>query len=128
MNSTTLGERIQQLRTKNGYSQEMLASLLGVSRQCISHYESDRRIPNLLALIKIADLFGVPVDTFVSLMPTEKNSPYLVRENNFLIGIHEDTLDFTNLTPMETQLLKYFRAATDKGREEILNLAKDKSN
>lgn len=123
----SLGEKIQQLRTKNGYSQEMLASLLGVSRQCIGHYESGRRIPNLLSLITLADTFKVPVDTFVSLMPNEKNSSYLVRENNFLIGIPEDRLDFINLTPMEVSLLNSFRKLSDKHKKEMLRLTKEKA-
>jgi len=125
MHSITLGEKIQLLRTSNDYSQSMLASLLGVSRQCIGHYESGRRIPNLVALIKMAEIFEVPVDTFISLMPREKNAPYLLRENNFLIGIHEDSVDFTNLTPMEVELLETFRDTTDQGRKDILEYAKN---
>lgn len=121
MKSITLGERLQQLRTANNYSQDMMASLLGVSRQTVSHYEQNRRIPTLVSLMKIAETFNVPVDTFVSLMQKEKNAPYLLKENNFIIGLHDDNLDFTNLTPMETELLEAFRSTTDEGREKILD-------
>lgn len=121
MNSISLGERIQQLRTKNGYSQEMLANLLGVSRQCISHYESNRRVPQLLTLLKLADIFNVNVETVVSLMPTEKDSAYLLRENNFIIGVHSDGLDFTNLTPMEVLLLNYFRSLSTEEKENLMD-------
>lgn len=123
MKSLSLGERIQELRTSNNYSQDMLASLLGVSRQTISHYETNRRIPSLVSLMKMADTFEVPVDTFVSLMQKEKTAPYLLREKNFIIGLHDDNLDFTNLTPMEIKLLDAFRNTTDEGREKIFNFA-----
>lgn len=125
MNTLTLGERIQQLRTSHCYSQNMLASYLGISRQTVSHYEKNRRIPTLVSLMKMAELFDVPVDTFVSLMQKEKSAPYLLKENNFIIGLNTKELDFTNLTPMEIKLLEYFRDTTDEGRKKILEYASE---
>lgn len=121
----TLGERIQQLRTKNCYSQDMLASLLGVSRQTISHYETNRRIPTLVSLMKMAEAFQVPIDTFVSLMQKKKTAPSLLKENNLLIGLNNDDVDFTNLTPMEVRLLEIFRDASDEARQSILDFAEN---
>lgn len=121
----TLGERIKQLRTKNYYSQDMLASLLGVSRQTISHYETDRRVPTLVSLMKMAEAFQVPVDTFVSLMQKKKTAPSLLKENNLLIGLNAEDVDFTNLTPMEVRLLEIFRDASDKSRQQILEFAEN---
>lgn len=121
----TLGERIQQLRTKNCYSQDMLASLLGVSRQTISHYETNRRIPTLVSLMKMAEAFQVPVDTFVSLMQKKKTAPSLLKENNLLIGLNNEDVDFTNLTPMEVRLLEIFRDSSDEIRQLILDFAEN---
>lgn len=121
----TLGERIQQLRTKNCYSQDMLASLLGVSRQTISHYETDRRVPTLVSLMKMAEAFQVPIDTFVSLMQKKKTAPSLLKENNLLIGLNNEDVDFTNLTPMEVRLLEIFRDNSDEGRQLILEFAEN---
>ncbi len=121
MNSTTLGERIRELRIKNGYSQEMLASLLGVTRQSVSHYESNRRIPTLSSLLRLAELFQVPVDTFVNRIPA--GSADHVRENTFLVGLSADALNYTNITPLESQLLRYFRAMGDDDREQMIALA-----
>lgn len=128
MKTLTLGERIQQLRTANSYSQDMLASLLGVSRQTVSHYEKNRRIPTLVSLMKMAEAFDVPVDTFVSLMQKEKTAPFLLKENNFIIGLKDDNLDFINLTPMETELLECFRSCSDEGRQKILDFAIETQN
>lgn len=128
MKTLTLGERIQQLRTANNYSQDMLASLLGVSRQTVSHYEKNRRIPTLVSLMKMAEAFNVPVDTFVSLMQKEKTAPFLLKENNFIIGLKDDNLDFINLTPMESELLECFRSCSDEGRQKILDFAIETQN
>ena len=125
MTTITLGERIQQLRTKNYYSQDMLASLLGVSRQTISHYETNRRVPTLVSLMKMSEAFQVPVDTFVSLMQKKKTAPSLLKENNLLIGLNNEDVDFTNLTPMEVRLLEIFRGSSDEGRQQILEFAEN---
>ena len=48
--------RLQQLRKENGYSQEVLAEKLGISRQSVSKWEraeSSPEIDNLMALSKI---------------------------------------------------------------------------
>lgn len=127
MKNLTLGEKIHQLRTGNSYSQDMLASYLGVSRQTISHYEKDRRIPTLVSLMKLSELFHVPVDTFVSLMQKEKTAPNLLKENNLIIGLNSKDIDFTNLTPMEVKLLEYFRETSDEGRGKILDFASKQS-
>lgn len=132
MKSLTLGERIHLLRTKNGYSQEMLSSAIGVSRQCISHYESGRRVPELHVVFKIAETFGVPVDTLLSNLPKPKKAPQKssqrrVSDNNITIGVNPDKLSFTTLSTQEATLIKYFRKASEELREEILALAKSKN-
>ena len=41
-----LGEKIAQLRRKNGWSQEELADKMGVSRQAVSKWESGQTMPD----------------------------------------------------------------------------------
>ena len=41
----TTGEKLQNLRKENNYTQEELADILGVSRQSISKWESDVAFP-----------------------------------------------------------------------------------
>lgn len=57
----TLGQRIQELRKKNGLSQEGLGESLGVSRQAVSKWEGDNGIPELDTLIAMSRRFGVTV-------------------------------------------------------------------
>ena len=57
-----LSKRIQELRKVNNYTQDYVASALGVVRQTYSHYETGKRTPSAEMLFKIAGLYGIPVD------------------------------------------------------------------
>lgn len=61
----TLSEKILALRTEKNLSQGDLAEKLEVSRQSVSKWETGQSVPELDKLIKLADLFGVSVDTLV---------------------------------------------------------------
>ena len=56
------GNRLKDLRTKKGLSQEQLAHQLGVTKSMISAYETSMRMPSYRVLIKIALLFNVSTD------------------------------------------------------------------
>lgn len=58
----TLGEKIQELRRKNGMSQDMLAEMLDVSRQAVSKWERDEAVPETDKIIRIAKAFSVSTD------------------------------------------------------------------
>lgn len=57
----TIGEKIKELRKVNGYSQELIAEKIAVSRQIISKWENDLNIPSTNNLIKLANLFDVDI-------------------------------------------------------------------
>lgn len=61
----TLGQRIYQLRTQVGFSQEELAEKTGVSRQSVSKWETDASIPELDKLIQLSKIFGITLDSLV---------------------------------------------------------------
>lgn len=58
----TTGERLKELRKKQGITQEGLADTLQVSRQSISKWESDAAFPETEKLIKMAELYQCSVD------------------------------------------------------------------
>lgn len=60
-----IGNRIAKLRENRKWTQEHTASLLGISRAALSHYEKNRREPDSETLGKFADLFRVTVDYLV---------------------------------------------------------------
>ncbi len=56
-----LNENIKQMRKSNGYTQEELASKLGVVRQTVSKWEKGLSVPDSEMLIKIAEFFETSV-------------------------------------------------------------------
>lgn len=64
--SQTLGQRIAELRKKEGLTQEELAEKLGVSPQAVSKWENDISCPDIMSIPKIAKILGVSADTLLS--------------------------------------------------------------
>jgi transcriptional regulator with XRE-family HTH domain len=58
-------EKLQILRKNKGYTQEILADKLGVSRQAVAKWESGQIYPDISNLIQISDLMSVSVDYLV---------------------------------------------------------------
>ena len=58
----TFGEKLLDLRRKNGMSQDTLADQLGVSRQAVSKWERDEAVPETDKIVRIARLFHVSTD------------------------------------------------------------------
>lgn len=56
---------LQYLRAQRNMTQEQLAMLLGVSRQAISKWESEKAYPEMDKLLVICDLFDVTLDDLV---------------------------------------------------------------
>ena len=54
-----LADKIIEERKKNGWSQEELASKLGVSRQAVSKWENGTSDPNTTNLIALSRLYKV---------------------------------------------------------------------
>lgn len=59
-----LGERLREARVYLGFSQDQVATFLGVSRSALSQIESGRRKVDALELKKLAGLYNRPVGHF----------------------------------------------------------------
>ena len=70
----TLGERLKKLRTERGLTQEQLAGQLHVTRQAVAKWESDNGTPDVDNLVRLADAFGVTLDTLVGRAAAEEPS------------------------------------------------------
>ncbi len=55
--------RVRDHREGKGWSQGELARRLGVSRQTVNAVETDKYDPSLPLALRMATLFGVPVET-----------------------------------------------------------------
>ncbi len=61
--------RVKELRSARGWTQEELARAVGVSRQSINSIERDRYVPSLLLALTFARVFGCTTDEIFTLEP-----------------------------------------------------------
>lgn len=59
--------RIKELRSARGWTQEQLADTVGVSRQSINSIERDRYVPSLPLALTFARVFGCSTDQIFTL-------------------------------------------------------------
>lgn len=58
----SLGERIVELRTLSGLSQNQLAKTIGVSRQAVSKWETGQSTPDPMKMIHLADVLDTDIE------------------------------------------------------------------
>jgi putative transcriptional regulator len=63
----TIRNRVKELRTSRGWTQQQLAEAVGVSRQSINSIERDRYVPSLLLALEFSRVFGISTDEIFSL-------------------------------------------------------------
>ena len=56
-----LGDKIKELRIKNGMTQKELGKKLGFSDNTITNYEKNKRDPDYDTLVKLANIFDVSI-------------------------------------------------------------------
>ena len=61
----TLGQRIQQIRTEHGLSQEEFGEKLGTTRQTVSRWELDQTCPEIAKIVFISKVFSVSTDSIL---------------------------------------------------------------
>ena len=60
--SLTLGKRILYHRKRLGLTQDQLAEKMGVTAQAVSKWEHDLSCPDVTAVPRLAELFGISTD------------------------------------------------------------------
>lgn len=90
--ATIFSRNLKELRVKNGMSQTELANKIGVSRGAISYYETKERLPDIVTLGKIAELFDVSSDYLIGLseIPTVDLSVSYMAST---LGLTQKTID-----------------------------------
>ncbi|TCO79098.1 helix-turn-helix domain-containing protein [Marinisporobacter balticus] len=56
------GDRLKELRVEKNLTQEELAKIFNTGKASISHYESNRRMPDAHSIEKFAEFFSVSTD------------------------------------------------------------------
>ena len=67
--ASNLGANVRMLRRRCGWSQADLAERADISIDHVSLVERGARVPSLATLLRLADLFGQPLDAIVGRNP-----------------------------------------------------------
>lgn len=84
-----LGDKIRELRHRDGRTQETLADAFGVTSQAVSRWESNGTYPDMEIIPSIANFFGVSIDELFGYEGKRE------KKINALIA-HADELDIQN--------------------------------
>lgn len=71
----TLGEKIASARKEKGMTQEMLAEQLGVTRQAVARWETEKALPGTTNLFMLRQLLGIPLEEAALEEKTETREP-----------------------------------------------------
>ena len=69
--SPSIQNRVKELRSDRGWTQQQLADAVGVSRQSINSIERERYVPSLLLALTFARVFGIPTEEIFTLENTK---------------------------------------------------------
>lgn len=88
----TLGKRISTRRRAMGLTQDQLAEKLGVTAQAVSKWENDQSCPDITTLPRLAEIFGISIDTLLG--RTEQEVAHEATIENTQSDEDDDGLDF----------------------------------
>lgn len=84
------GDRLKQIRANQGLSQEQLAEKIGVSRQAITKWETNRGLPDVENMIILAEIFKVTLDELILQRKNEQEIQEKVFESETVYDIDCD--------------------------------------
>ncbi|WP_042277436.1 helix-turn-helix domain-containing protein [[Clostridium] dakarense] len=117
------GEKLLDLRKKEGMSQEVLAEKLNTSRQAISKWENGQGFPETEKLLKIGNIFDVSIDYLlknsVENKEDRKDGYYVSREVAEGFLINETKMAKNALIGISTIVFSYIPYLIFKDRFEI---------
>ena len=93
LDNVTIGKRLATARKSIGFTQQQVASYLGIKREILAYYETGARPVTTLTLAKLADLYGYKLSSFLEQGRSEEETPHVITafraadlsENDFTI-------------------------------------------
>lgn len=138
MKNQLLPTKLKELRKVYGFTQDYVASALGIARQTYSHYETGKRTPSSEALFKLAGLYDISVDDLMQLtIELDRNiyydAPAPTQSSEDLAGFLEyfnnpnNQKKYQFFNNLEKELLYYFEKISDNDKKEIIEFTKIKA-
>ncbi len=123
-----IGNRLRILRKSARLSQSQIASLLEIDRSTYSYYETDKTLPSITLLIRIAKIYAITIDELIGENNTLSFSDSgrifkeeeLMEDDDFLNKI----IKLSDLNDEEKMLILKYRLMEDK--TEITKLLEEK--
>lgn len=138
MANQLLPAKLKELRKIYNYTQDYVASALGIARQTYSHYETGKRTPTSDALFKPAGLYNISVDDLMQLtIEVDRNiyydAPAPTQSSEDLAGFLDyfnnpsNQKKYQHFNNLEKELLYYFEKISEEDKKEIIEFTKIKA-
>lgn len=72
-----IGSKLKEARIKRALTQEQVAEIIGVSRQTMSNWETEKSYPDIISVIKLSDLYEVSLDELLKGREDKSMSKYM---------------------------------------------------
>lgn len=116
MDTTLLAHRLKTLRKEHGLTQQELGNYLNISRQGYSHYENGTRVPDFHVLERLADLYGLTINSLLSL--SEPSRPSLTNT----VEEEPASAALAGLTRKEQMILNLFTQLSPEDKDDFEDL------
>lgn len=109
--------RFREAREASGYQQKEVALTLGVSKQTLSYWETGGRSPSKENIVKLAEMYGVPVAYLMGVEEYDQETLAKIRKEPVTID------ELPGLTDEQRRLLKNFNRCSPANRIRLLAYA-----
>lgn len=110
-----LNDQIAYLRREKGITQEELASVLGVSNQAVSKWESAQCCPDITLLPELAKYFNVSVDKLLGYENSFENSAENIYVTAVQIAEESGLSESSTVDCLEDLITDYLSEKKEKG-------------
>lgn len=118
-----IGEKIKEVRKRQGLTQRELAEKMGTTQQNLAQYESGKRYPKLVTIEKIASALKVPLNTLLD----GNWQPYTKEITDSLDTVTEAIEQVTTLGDdmMQDKIIENFNKVSPEGKQKIFEYSQD---
>jgi transcriptional regulator with XRE-family HTH domain len=109
------GDRLKELRLKNGFTLEKLSNELEIGKSTIAGYESGFREPNTKLIKRFAEIFNTSTDYFLD----KTDNPHVVEDHKNLAQILKEEDFHFNGKPLSTKDLQFLFMYLERIAENI---------
>ncbi|RHU97040.1 XRE family transcriptional regulator [Dorea sp. OM07-5] len=131
MSNIQLANNLRFLRTKHKLTQDDLSSLLNISRQAYSNYETSKRTPDLDSLLHISRFYRISIDELVldNLQSTYHTSALKTGEEYIqyvVMAKEKNTGNSIYLSREELDFIIKYRALSEENKQILAGFLSNK--